>query len=150
MRYMIVSGRWIPGRGVVSRVGARFHRAWAGNGAQNPKNLRHQNFAKTEERRGQTRSVGAQTVSSPFFNAKFCRLRFFRVLCNAPAQARWDQARSRREVKRGVQRERVRCRLPGRPSTVEGSGVGPEGHPLIRRRGDSLGRCEVCRIKSYD
>ena len=64
---MIVSGRWIPGRGVVSRVGARLHRAWAGNGAQNPKNLRHQNFAKTEERRGQTRSVGAQTVSSPFF-----------------------------------------------------------------------------------
>lgn len=47
--------------------GARFHRACFGGGAQNPKNLRRQNFAKTEERRGQTCSVGAQTVSSPFF-----------------------------------------------------------------------------------
>ena len=41
-------------------------RAWSENCAKNPENLRGQDFAKSEDMRGQTRSFGAQTVSSPF------------------------------------------------------------------------------------
>lgn len=49
-------------------------RAWSENCAKNPENLRGQDFAKSEDMRGQTRSFGAQTVSSHVFNAKSCPL----------------------------------------------------------------------------
>ena len=53
------------------------------NCAKNPENLRGQDFAKSEDMRGQTRSFGAQTVSSHVFNAKSCPLRFSRNLRKA-------------------------------------------------------------------
>ena len=58
-------------------------RALSENCAKNPENLRAQDFAKSEDMRGQTRSFGAQTVSSHVFNAKSCPLRFSRNLRKA-------------------------------------------------------------------
>ena len=74
-------------------------RAWSENCAKNPENLRGQDFAKSEDMRGQTRSFGAQTVSSHVFNAKSCPLRFSRNLRKASDQARHIHARRRRKGK---------------------------------------------------
>ena len=68
---------------LVFAEGAWMWRAWSENCAKNPENLRGQDFAKSEDMRGQTRSFGAQTVSSHVFNAKSCPLRFSRNLCKA-------------------------------------------------------------------
>lgn len=77
-------------------------RAWSENCAKNPENLRGQDFAKSEDMRGQTRSFGAQTVSSHVFNAKSCPLRFSRNLRKAlrPGTPHHIHARRRRKGKR--------------------------------------------------
>lgn len=74
-------------------------RAWSENCAKNPENLRGQDFAKSEDMRGQTRSFGAQTVSSHVFNAKSCPLRFSRNLRKALRPGTPHPRTSQAEVK---------------------------------------------------